>query len=193
MSSASDTTPGTSPSDVRDGEIAVALPERFDASVYFIGRIRTPWKGRKDCPKNARAARETGAVCTLELDPRWVPALKGHRALQPPGRLLLDGQGAARSRRPGAGHLGKGRGTFALRSPVRPNPIAMSVVRLVKVDGNRVEVVGARLPRRHAAPRHQAVLRLDRLDPRCGDRGLAAPSLLRSMDSGFAGYARAPE
>jgi tRNA (Thr-GGU) A37 N-methylase len=39
------------------------------------------------------------------------------------------------------GHLAKGRGTFALRSPVRPNPIAMSVVRLVRVDGNRIEVV----------------------------------------------------
>ena len=90
-------------SDVRDGEIAVALPERSDASVYFIGRIRTPWKARKECPKNARAARETGVVCTIELDPRWEPALHGHRALLAPRRVLLDGQGAARSRGPGAG------------------------------------------------------------------------------------------
>ena len=37
---------------------------------------------------------------------------------------------------------GKQRGTFALRSPARPNPIAMSVVRLVRVDGDKVEVVG---------------------------------------------------
>ena len=34
------------------------------------------------------------------------------------------------------------RGTFALRSPVRPNPIAASVVRLVKVEGLRLSVVG---------------------------------------------------
>ena len=33
-------------------------------------------------------------------------------------------------------------GTFALRSPVRPNPIAASVVRLVGVDGNVLRVVG---------------------------------------------------
>ena len=34
------------------------------------------------------------------------------------------------------------RGTFALRSPVRPNPIAMSVVRLVGVEGTTLSVVG---------------------------------------------------
>jgi tRNA-Thr(GGU) m(6)t(6)A37 methyltransferase TsaA len=39
-------------------------------------------------------------------------------------------------------HYGTGRGTFALRSPVRPNPIALSVVKLLKVDGTRLEVVG---------------------------------------------------
>ena len=58
---------------IRDGEVAVDLPDTFDASLYFIGRIRTPWKERKDCPKNAR---ESDAVCTIEVDPRWAPALK---------------------------------------------------------------------------------------------------------------------
>src|ERR1700745_3133686 len=56
-----------------EGEVAVELPKEFDASLYYIGRIRTPWKQRKDCPKNAR---ESDAVCTVELDPRWAPALK---------------------------------------------------------------------------------------------------------------------
>ena len=37
---------------------------------------------------------------------------------------------------------GERRGTFALRSPVRPNPIAMSVVRLVGVEGTNLSVVG---------------------------------------------------
>src|SRR3954470_18050251 len=35
-----------------DGEVAVELPQAFDASLYYIGRIHTPWKARKDCPKN---------------------------------------------------------------------------------------------------------------------------------------------
>ena len=39
-------------------------------------------------------------------------------------------------------HYGELRGTFALRSPARPNPIATSVARLVEVDGTRLSVVG---------------------------------------------------
>jgi tRNA (adenine37-N6)-methyltransferase len=37
---------------------------------------------------------------------------------------------------------GKASGTFALRSPVRPNPIASSVVELVSVEGNILRVRG---------------------------------------------------
>src|SRR5215472_6102725 len=59
---------------LRPGEVAVELPERFDASLYFIGRIRTPWTRREDCPKNGR---ESDAVCTIEVDPRWAGALEG--------------------------------------------------------------------------------------------------------------------
>ena len=32
---------------IREGEVAVALPEKFDAGLYFIGRIRTPWARRE--------------------------------------------------------------------------------------------------------------------------------------------------
>ena len=32
-------------------------------------------------------------------------------------------------------HLGRPRGTFALRSPVRPNPIALAAVELLGIDG----------------------------------------------------------
>ena len=39
-------------------------------------------------------------------------------------------------------HYDTHRGTFALRSPVRPNPIAASVVKLVGVDGPRLSVIG---------------------------------------------------
>ena len=39
-------------------------------------------------------------------------------------------------------HYAEERGTFALRSPVRPNPIAASVVRLVSIDGTTLSVVG---------------------------------------------------
>jgi tRNA-Thr(GGU) m(6)t(6)A37 methyltransferase TsaA len=128
-------------SGIRPGEVAVPLPDRADASLYFIGRIRTPWNSRKDAPKNAREARETGAVCTLEVDPRWQQALSGVETCS----HLIVLYWMDRARRDlvvqAPAHYSSGRGTFALRSPVRPNPVALSVVKLVKVDGNRVEVV----------------------------------------------------
>ena len=127
------------PYGIREGEVAIALPETFDASLYFIGRIRTPWTRREDCPKNAR---ESDTVCTVEVDPRWAPALAGVETCTHIVVLYwMD-----KSRRDLVLQVprtyGKQRGTFALRSPARPNPIAMSVARLVKVDGPKLSVVG---------------------------------------------------
>ena len=124
--------------DIRDGEIALTLPETFDAGVYFIGRIRTPWKRRAECPKNARGS---DAECTIELNPRYAAALEGvatctHLV------LLYFMHEARRDLAVQIPRHGARRGTFALRSPVRPNPIAMSVVRLVRVAGTTLTVVG---------------------------------------------------
>src|SRR5262245_53827367 len=55
-------------SDIRPGEVAIELPPAFDAGVYFIGRIRTPFATRADCPKNIA---ESDAVGRIELDPRY--------------------------------------------------------------------------------------------------------------------------
>jgi tRNA-Thr(GGU) m(6)t(6)A37 methyltransferase TsaA len=122
-----------------EGETAVALPQDYDAALYFIGRIHTPWKERKDCPKNAR---ESEAVCTIELDPRWEQALTDVASCS--HLILLYWMN--RSRRDIVlqvpRHYGIGRGTFALRSPARPNPIAMSVVRLLSVEGTKLSVIG---------------------------------------------------
>jgi tRNA-Thr(GGU) m(6)t(6)A37 methyltransferase TsaA len=124
---------------IREGEIAIDLPEHFDASLYFIGRIRTPWRRRDDCPKNAR---ESDAVCTLELDPHWAQALTGIESCS----HLVVLYWMNRSRRDLVLQVprtyGVGRGTFALRSPARPNPIAMSVVRLLRLDGSKLSVIG---------------------------------------------------
>ena len=124
---------------LREGEVAVALPERFDASLYFIGRIRTPWKRRADCPKNAR---ESDAVCTVVLDPRWVEGLKGLETASHVILLYWMDQARRDLVRQAPRHYAEQRGTFALRSPVRPNPIALSVARLVGIDGNILSVVG---------------------------------------------------
>jgi len=124
--------------DIRPGEIAVALPRDFDAGVYFIGRIRTPWARRDDCPKNARGS---DALCTIALDPRYAAALEGVSACTHLVVLYFMDQ-ARRDLLVQSPRHGIRRGTFALRSPVRPNPIAMSVVRLVGIEGANLKVVG---------------------------------------------------
>jgi tRNA-Thr(GGU) m(6)t(6)A37 methyltransferase TsaA len=127
------------PFGIRPGEVATELPPGFDAGVYFIGRIRTPWTRREDCPKNAR---ESDAVCTIEVDPRFAQALAGIETCS----HLLVLYWMDRSRRDLVLQVPRNRsgtrGTFALRSPARPNPIATSVVRLERIDGNRLSVVG---------------------------------------------------
>ena len=125
---------------IRDGEKAVELPSSPDAGVYFIGRIRTPWRSRKDCPKHGDP--ENGPVCRVEVDARWAAALEGVAA---PGYLqILYWMHLARrdlvTQSPAAD--GRTTGTFALRSPLRPNPIAASVVRLDGVEGNTLLVRG---------------------------------------------------
>jgi tRNA-Thr(GGU) m(6)t(6)A37 methyltransferase TsaA len=133
---------GTDESHVRPGEVQIALPAQTDAGVYFIGRIRTPWTSRKDCPKNARVSRESGTVCTIEVDPRWTQALPG---VETCSHLILL-YWMDRARRDLAVQMPRraeaGRPTFSVRSPVRPNPIALAVVELRKVEGNTLHVVG---------------------------------------------------
>jgi tRNA-Thr(GGU) m(6)t(6)A37 methyltransferase TsaA len=135
---ATDVQPGEA-NDIRPGEVAVALPSHTDAGVYFIGVIRTPWKSRAECPKRGVP---DGPVCSIEVDPRWSLALTdlaGHRRVQVlywmhRARRDLVLQTPFRT--------GTTTGTFALRSPVRPNPIASSLVDLVAIDGTTLKVRG---------------------------------------------------
>lgn len=121
----------------RPGEEAVELPADADADVFFIGRIRTPFATRAACPKNGR---ETAAEAVIELDPRFADGLLGIEGCS--HLIVLYWMDEARRDlvRQVPSHLGRPRGTFALRSPVRPNPIGLSVVALLKVDGNRLTI-----------------------------------------------------
>src|SRR4029078_5088368 len=61
-------------SEVREGEITVDTPPARDAALFYIGRIRTPWKSRLGTPRRDRF---DGPVCRLEIFEPWVPAIKG--------------------------------------------------------------------------------------------------------------------
>lgn len=124
---------------MRQGEVAVDLPAHCDASLYFIGRIRTPWQRREDCPKNIRGS---DAICTIELDPRWADALKGLETASHVWLLYWMDRARRDLVLQAPRHYAEQRGTFALRSPVRPNPIAIAAARLLNIEGNVLTVAG---------------------------------------------------
>ncbi len=125
--------------ELRPGEVAVALPPSNDAGLYFIGTIHTPWHTRQECPKRGSL---DGPVCSIVLDERWregLTDLTGHRRVQ----VLYWMHRARRDlvlQTPFS--TMNTTGTFALRSPVRPNPIASSIVELVAIDGTTLQVRG---------------------------------------------------
>ncbi|GAA6179805.1 tRNA (N6-threonylcarbamoyladenosine(37)-N6)-methyltransferase TrmO [Shimia sp. NS0008-38b] len=129
--------------EVRDGETVLSFDpsERVDATIRFIGHIHTPWK-RGDCPKNVTRARETGEGAHVQLEPGFAECLRGLSVGD--GIMLMYWMHSARrdlmTQRPR--HHAVARGTFSLRSPNRPNPIALAAVRItaLNLDTGRIEI-----------------------------------------------------
>jgi tRNA (adenine37-N6)-methyltransferase len=124
----------------REGEIELGFDpatEPGEAHLVFIGRVRSPWKDRADCPKNMSRARERGRPARLEIEPPYRPGLEGlARAshvvvlswLEAAPRNLIV-QKPRHAERPS--------GVFALRSPARPNPVGLHICRLDGVDAEK--------------------------------------------------------
>jgi len=124
---------------LRPGEVAVALPISTDAGVYFIGTIRTPWRTRDECPKRGDP---DGPVCDIVVDERWQEALSGIAQYKRVQVLYWMHEARRDLVLQTPYHTGRTTGTFALRSPARPNPIASSLVEMVAVEGNTLRVRG---------------------------------------------------
>jgi len=124
---------------IRPGEVAIDAPLHTDAALTFIGTIRTPFATRADCPRQGDV---DGPLCRIEVATPWQRALEGlaeHEQVE-----VLYWLHAARRdlvlQSPKAN--GVTRGTFALRSPLRPNPIGTAVCRLVGIEDGVVLVRG---------------------------------------------------
>jgi tRNA-Thr(GGU) m(6)t(6)A37 methyltransferase TsaA len=103
-----------------------------------IGVIRSPFREIEGMPIQAVAAK--GITATVELEPEFAPGLKDLAGFS---HILLLYHF----------HLSKGyslelkpfiddtlRGVFATRAPQRPNPIGLSVVRLLKIEGSTIHI-----------------------------------------------------
>ncbi len=109
-----------------------------------IGRVHSPYRRRFGTPQQA-AATGSDAEAVLRLDPAVVPPaalddLQGIERLWIIS-LLHRGGGWSPQVMPPRGPRVR-RGLFATRSPDRPNPIGLSAVRLVRIDGCDLHVRG---------------------------------------------------
>lgn len=125
--------------EIRDFEVAVPLPDSTDAGLLFVGRIHTPWTLRLEAPRQGRL---DGPLCRIEVFEPWAMALNGlqlYERIEVIYWLHLSRRDLVMQ---SPANNGVTYGTFALRTPVRPNPIGTSIARLIGIEGATVLVRG---------------------------------------------------
>ncbi|MCL3883953.1 tRNA (N6-threonylcarbamoyladenosine(37)-N6)-methyltransferase TrmO [Marivita sp. GX14005] len=125
--------------DLRPNEQAIDAGPASDAALRFIGTIHTPWTRREDCPRQGRM---DGPECRIVIAPAWRAALDGLEEYDCIEVLYWLDRSRRDLVRQSPRSDGKTVGTFALRSPVRPNPIGTSMVRLLRIEEGTLHVRG---------------------------------------------------
>ncbi len=107
--------------------------------LIFIGEIETPYKQLSGCPKNVGIE---GAICKVKIYDEYKEGLYG---LQKGNKIVilywLDK--SSRTVSIAEGFSGKGElGTFARRTPNRPNPIGLATLEIIGISENEISVTG---------------------------------------------------
>lgn len=108
-------------------------------TLTYIGYIETPYERVEACPNNIDPS---GPECRLIVNLQYVEGLSG---LEVADQILIlywleqaDRERVVEMSR----KTGKATGVFALRTPNRPNPIGVAVIRINEIRGNEVIVRG---------------------------------------------------
>lgn len=92
-----------------------------------------------ECPRQGRM---DGPVCRIEIFEPWVQALQGVERYERLEVLYWLHESRRHRVMQSPASDGEVRGTFSLRSPVRPNPIGSSIVTLVRLEKPIILVKG---------------------------------------------------
>ena len=106
----------------------------MDATIKPVGYVRSKVKERKDMGLG-------GVPAVVEVLPRYALAMRGlteQSHVWIIGWLHRADRGVLRARPRKISSSLRERGVFAMRSPDRPNPLALSCARLLKVRGRRL-------------------------------------------------------
>ena len=111
----------------------------MEISLTSIGVIHSPFSDPTKAPIQASRSTATGSVEVFE---QYVAGLSDLKEFSHIFLLYLIDcpQGYTLSVKPFLDD--QEHGIFATRYPCRPNPIGLSLVRLLRVDGNRLEIEG---------------------------------------------------
>lgn len=110
-------------------------------TLHIIGVLHGDIASREDAPKNYDESKRTG---TLEIYREFQEGLEGIEA----GQTIVVVFWLHKSTRDvlkvyPRGDKSRGlRGVFATRSPMRPNPLAISELKVLAIHGNRLDVSG---------------------------------------------------
>jgi len=111
----------------------------MSAELVFVGHIKTPYQTTEACPGQARPENGTSQII---VDENYASAIDGLKVgdhihvlywLDQADRSVLKTV-------PRWSETNEERGVFSIRSPRRPNPIALSTVEIFSIDENIMTV-----------------------------------------------------
>jgi tRNA-Thr(GGU) m(6)t(6)A37 methyltransferase TsaA len=108
-----------------------------EITVRPIGVVHSPYKKREDIPCQGSRSRETGVVEVFDEYAEGLKDVDGFSHVV----LVYHFHKAKRVDLIAKPFLDdKPKGIFAIRSPFRPNHIGLTVVKLIKIEGNKLTV-----------------------------------------------------
>ena len=108
-------------------------------ALKFIGHVETPYNSIDECPRNID---HDGPLCRLIIDDEYQEGLLGLKTGQEILILYWFENVDRNVMRQESKRTGKVIGTFALRTPHRPNPIGAATLPIQAVKGGCVSVRG---------------------------------------------------
>ena len=107
-------------------------------SLRPIGRVHSPWTQGTGTPVQPPSA--LGITGTVDIFPEFIPGLADLAGFERIWLLFWCHRAKAAAMRVLPYRDTQMRGLFATRAPARPNPIGMSAVRLLGIDGGIITV-----------------------------------------------------
>jgi len=113
--------------------------ETMNFEIRPIGYVRSPYKQKKDAPRQGRLS---DTISEIVIDEQYLPGLED---VEKKAHLIVlswfdrADRAMLKATPP---HEKNEHGVFATRSPNRPNPVAFSVVDLIALDANVLRVRG---------------------------------------------------